>query len=167
MIKNRKEARMRSFANRQDAIDFSVTGITRLPTQPSNSVHKPLQQQEQRPDLEITADQSPGMNGEASLTICVKSPPPTPVVVSDKPAFRSLKSQELVLFRKMIEQGKLDAVADAVWKNPRYLIGSGDTPTILKVNFYLFLHLLNSNFIRKLSVSSRKVFATMHCTLLL
>lgn len=133
MIKNRKEARMRSFANRQDAIDFSLTGITRLPSQSSNSVHKPLQQQEQAPDLEIAGDQSPGMNGQASLTICVKSPP-TPAVVSDKPAFRSLKSQELVLFRKMIEQGKLDAVAEAAWKNPRYLIGSGDTPSILKVS---------------------------------
>lgn len=144
MIKNRKEARMRSFANRQDAIDFSQTGITRLPSQSSNSVHKPLQQQDQHQqpptDLEISADQSPRVNGEASLTICVKSPPPPPTTpASDKPAFRSLKSQELVLFRKMIEQGKLDAVADAAWKNPRYLIGSGDTPSILKVKKSHFL----------------------------
>lgn len=143
---------MRSFASRQDAIDFSVTGITRLPSQASNSVHKPLQQQEPTMTLErqIHANQTPGANGEVSLTIGVKQviasattaaekPTTTPVTdkptttANDKPAFRSLKSQELVLFRKMIEQGKLDAVVEAVWRNPRYLIGSGDTPTILKV----------------------------------
>ncbi|KAJ6637166.1 Ankyrin repeat and LEM domain-containing protein 2 like [Pseudolycoriella hygida] len=50
----------------------------------------------------------------------------------DKSPFRSLKSQELVAFRKSIEQGKLDVVHETIWDNPRYLIGSGDTPTILK-----------------------------------
>lgn len=43
------------------------------------------------------------------------------------------KSQDLVLFRKNIEQGHIEKVIDTIWKNPRYLIGAGDTPTILKV----------------------------------
>lgn len=50
----------------------------------------------------------------------------------DKPSFRGPKSQELVQFRKLIEQSKYDQVRDTAWKNPRFLIGSGDTPALLK-----------------------------------
>lgn len=129
MMKNRKEARMRSFTNRQDAIDYSITGITKFPSCASNSVHKPLQQQPPPPP--VILDQ-PSASGDVVLT--VKSPSiSSPSISADKPAYRGPKSQELVQFRKMIEQGKLDAVAETAWRNPRYLIGSGDTPSILKV----------------------------------
>lgn len=57
----------------------------------------------------------------------------------EKSLYRGPKSQDLVTFRKLIEQNKVDAVLETVWKNPRYLIGSGDTPTILKVFFFFFL----------------------------
>lgn len=57
---------------------------------------------------------------------------PAPSNTLDKSPFRGPKSQELVQFRKSIEQGKLDVVREIIWNNPRYLIGSGDTPTILK-----------------------------------
>ncbi|XP_037051918.1 ankyrin repeat and LEM domain-containing protein 2 isoform X3 [Bradysia coprophila] len=56
----------------------------------------------------------------------------SPSTVHDKSPFRGPKTQELVAFRKSIEQGKLDVVRETIWNNPRYLIGSGDTPTILK-----------------------------------
>lgn len=66
---------------------------------------------------------------------------PQPIVAADKSPFRAPKSQELVLFRKLIEQGKYDSVLQGIWRNPRYLVGSGDTPTILKESFrYNALH---------------------------
>ncbi|XP_014294980.1 ankyrin repeat and LEM domain-containing protein 2 [Microplitis demolitor] len=48
------------------------------------------------------------------------------------PAFKSLKPQELVVFRKLIETGDLEGVRKAIWENPRYLISVSATPTILK-----------------------------------
>uniref|UniRef100_A0A8D8R530 Ankyrin repeat and LEM domain-containing protein 2 n=1 Tax=Cacopsylla melanoneura TaxID=428564 RepID=A0A8D8R530_9HEMI len=48
----------------------------------------------------------------------------------EKPSpFKSLKSQELVKLRKLIEKG--NEVKKLVWENPRYLVSSGDFPTIL------------------------------------
>ncbi|XP_020300811.1 ankyrin repeat and LEM domain-containing protein 2 isoform X2 [Pseudomyrmex gracilis] len=49
--------------------------------------------------------------------------------------FKTLKSQELVSFRKLIENGDLESVKRAVWENPRYLISSGDTPAILQTGY--------------------------------
>lgn len=51
---------------------------------------------------------------------------------TEKPSFRGPKSQELVQFRKLIEQSKYELVRETVWRNPRFLIGSGDTPALLK-----------------------------------
>lgn len=63
-------------------------------------------------------------------------------VVSEKTtSFRGPTSQELVKFRKMIEQGDRESVENTIRSNPRYLISSGDTPTILKESFrYNGLH---------------------------
>lgn len=46
--------------------------------------------------------------------------------------FKAPISQELVKFRKDIEVGDFNAVVNAVGKNPRYLVSSGDTPAILQ-----------------------------------
>lgn len=171
MMKNRKEARMRSFGARFDAEEYSRFGYSK-PTQPTNTAPK-LQQQE--PDV-IEAVTTPTIvtsqpqdaaptNGNSSsssattehpetVVFVVPQPPaasPKSVVVvgvaaaaengtaskatangNDKPAYRGPKSQELVQFRKLIEQSKYDQVRDTVWRNPRYLIGSGDTPALLK-----------------------------------
>ncbi|KAK4887667.1 hypothetical protein RN001_003938 [Aquatica leii] len=48
------------------------------------------------------------------------------------PAFRGPKSQDLVKLRKNIELGLIDVVSTTIWENPRYLISSGDTPSILQ-----------------------------------
>lgn len=51
----------------------------------------------------------------------------------ERSVFSGPKSQDLVLFRKNIEQGNIHKVIETIWLNPRYLVGAGDTPTILKV----------------------------------
>ncbi|XP_026672779.1 ankyrin repeat and LEM domain-containing protein 2 isoform X2 [Ceratina calcarata] len=55
-----------------------------------------------------------------------------PVVEEKSSNFKAPKSQELVCFRKLVKDGDLYAVKSTVWANPRYLIGSGDTPAILQ-----------------------------------
>lgn len=56
------------------------------------------------------------------------------VVVGEKaPLFRAPKPQDLTALRKLIENGQLKLVEATVWANPRYLISSGDTPSILQV----------------------------------
>lgn len=56
-------------------------------------------------------------------------------------SFRGPTSQELVKFRKMIEQADIESARNLIWSNPRYLASSGDTPTILKESFrYNALH---------------------------
>lgn len=46
--------------------------------------------------------------------------------------FKSPTPQELVKFRTVIERGSKEEFQDVVFKNPRYLIGPGDTPVILQ-----------------------------------
>lgn len=49
----------------------------------------------------------------------------------EKSLFKAPKAQELVKFRKAIEISDLELVNKYVKENPRYLISSGDTPSIL------------------------------------
>ena len=57
---------------------------------------------------------------------------------SESSSFRGPKPQDLVKLRKAMESGDLDLVKSVVWSNPRYLIGSGDTPVILQVMGVLY-----------------------------
>ncbi|XP_067121785.1 ankyrin repeat and LEM domain-containing protein 2 [Centruroides vittatus] len=55
--------------------------------------------------------------------------------------FKAPKSQDVVKLRKAIEKGDADFFKHTVWSNPRYLISSGDTPSILQEGFrYNALH---------------------------
>lgn len=75
-----------------------------------------------------------GLDKSISVGSSSSSPCPTNQMANiEKSTYRGPKSQDLVLFRKLIEQGEIDQVVATAWKNPRYLISSGDTPTILKV----------------------------------
>jgi ankyrin repeat protein len=65
----------------------------------------------------------------------ILAPPPNilPVPRSlEKSNFPAPKSQDLVKFRKEIEQNNMAKVYDLIMSNPRYLVSSGDTPSILK-----------------------------------
>ena len=46
--------------------------------------------------------------------------------------FKTPTPQQLVKFRTIIERGTKDEFQEVVLRNPRYLIGSGDTPVILQ-----------------------------------
>lgn len=84
-----------------------------------------------------------GSEASTSSLLSTSSEPSlqSPTIPADKSPFRGPKSQDLVSFRKAIEQAKYDLVRETVWKNPRYLVGSGDTPTLLKESFrYNALH---------------------------
>ncbi|XP_010602543.1 ankyrin repeat and LEM domain-containing protein 2 isoform X2 [Fukomys damarensis] len=48
-------------------------------------------------------------------------------------SYKSPRTQDLTAkLRKAVEQGEEKAFSDLVWSNPRYLIGSGDTPTVVQ-----------------------------------
>lgn len=83
-----------------------------------------------------------GLEASAAANISTSDPTiQSPAIPNDKSPFRGPKVQDLVSFRKAIEQGKYDLVRETIWKNPRYLVGSGDTPTLLKESFrYNALH---------------------------
>lgn len=74
-------------------------------------------------------------NGKLSVNINVeglKSPSSLPIP-AEKSLHRSLSPQELVAFRKEIEQNNLSIVYQMIMENPRYLVSVANTPTILKV----------------------------------
>ncbi len=48
--------------------------------------------------------------------------------------FKSPRTQDMTAkLRKTVERGDEEAFRELVWDNPRYLIGSGDNPTIVQV----------------------------------
>lgn len=49
-------------------------------------------------------------------------------------SFKSPRTQDLTFkLRRAVEKGDSAAFSELVWNNPRYLIGSGDNPTIVQV----------------------------------
>lgn len=56
-----------------------------------------------------------------------------PETVGDSLPFKSVKVQDLVQLRRAIEGGNVEAIKSLVDSNPRYLVASGDTPTMLQV----------------------------------
>lgn len=55
-------------------------------------------------------------------------------------SFKSPRTQDLTSkLRRAAEKGDEVAFNELVWNNPRYLIGSGDNPTIVQVRTSLLL----------------------------
>lgn len=60
----------------------------------------------------------------------------SPVNLERANDFRSPRTQDLTAkLRNAVEKGDKEAFSRLVWANPRYLIGSGDNPTIVHVWF--------------------------------
>lgn len=104
VVKQYKRARFKAFTFYHEAVDFAVHGC-----------------------------EFPNNTSEDNL-FSVKSSTDSSQPIGEKPTlFRGPKSQDLVKLRKGIENGNLNFVHTTIWENPRYLISSGDTPSILQV----------------------------------
>lgn len=78
------------------------------------------------------------VHGADSLSTASEENAPVAPTVSqsdaEKPSlFKGPKQQDMVQLRRAIESGNLELVYKTVWDNPRFLISSGDTPSILQV----------------------------------
>lgn len=71
-----------------------------------------------------------GINGSFNQ----KSSTETAQIGEKASPFKGPKPQELVELRKAIESGNYKFVKETIWQNPRYLVSSGDTPSILQVD---------------------------------
>lgn len=62
---------------------------------------------------------------------------------AEKLPYSDVPTSELTKLYNLVEKGAEIEFERLVWSNPRYLISSGDSPTIVKVNFSLvyFTHL--------------------------
>lgn len=72
-----------------------------------------------------------------SLFFCLSTPDNMEVDTINREranSFKSPRTQDLTAkLRKAVEKGDEVAFSELVWNNPRYLIGSGDNPTIVQV----------------------------------
>ncbi|KAG8230607.1 hypothetical protein J437_LFUL004519 [Ladona fulva] len=101
-MKEYPEARFKVFHNWSDAEEFTKVGVG---------------------DLVDTRN----------MSVADKTDEAAKVITGEKTSsFKAPKPQELVQLRKTIEKGDVDKFLEIVWKNPRYLVSSGDTPTILQ-----------------------------------
>ncbi|XP_041786103.1 ankyrin repeat and LEM domain-containing protein 2 homolog [Anopheles merus] len=109
-LKVHKDARMKSFPSSEEAVYFYLHG----PADGGGSTG--------------------GGGGAAAAASLV--PPGSPIPPAErkvpKSPFIAPSSQKLVAFRKLIEANNVEEVRATIQQNPRYLISSGDTPTILK-----------------------------------
>ncbi|CAO1399721.1 unnamed protein product [Diamesa hyperborea] len=88
--------------------------------------------------------------GLSSIVQDVKSPLSQKSL--EKSNFPAPKSQDLVKFRKDIEANNIDKVYKTIWSNPRYLVSSGDTPSIMKEGpRYNALHIAAMNNLPKMA----------------
>uniref|UniRef100_A0A182LRY4 ANKLE2 third alpha/beta domain-containing protein n=1 Tax=Anopheles culicifacies TaxID=139723 RepID=A0A182LRY4_9DIPT len=104
-LKLHKDARMKAFSSSEEAVYFYLHG--------------------------------PSTEGAATVAgAAAAAAPGSPIPSADrkvpKSPFSAPSSQKLVAFRKLIEANNIEEVRSMIMKNPRYLISSGDTPTILK-----------------------------------
>lgn len=75
----------------------------------------------------------PNNNTTVSAPLLQKSTVENTAVGEKASPFKGPKPQELVELRKAIEAGNNKFVREIIWQNPRYLVSSGDTPSILQV----------------------------------
>ncbi|XP_018604925.1 ankyrin repeat and LEM domain-containing protein 2-like isoform X1 [Scleropages formosus] len=103
-------ARFKIYSNREDAEKFSK-GICDSCPSPCKSTPDGLPE---KPDR-LTSPEAEPLNGERANS------------------YKTPRTQDLTAkLRKAVEDGEQAAFKKLVWSNPRYLIGSGDNPTIVQ-----------------------------------
>ncbi|KAG7489696.1 hypothetical protein JOB18_018143 [Solea senegalensis] len=112
-VKTMKGARFKAFPNREDAEKFAKGVCDYFPS-PSKSIPNvsPV-----KPGLIVSKDnmEVDTINRERANS------------------FKSPRTQDLTAkLRKAVEKGDEVAFSELVWSNPRYLIGSGDNPTVVQ-----------------------------------
>uniref|UniRef100_I3JYL5 Ankyrin repeat and LEM domain-containing protein 2 n=1 Tax=Oreochromis niloticus TaxID=8128 RepID=I3JYL5_ORENI len=111
-VKTMKGARFKAFSNREDAEKFAKGICDYFPSPNKSICVSPV-----KPGLPISKDnvEVDTINRERANS------------------FKSPRSQDLTAkLRKAVEKGDEMAFSELVWGNPRYLIGSGDNPTIVQ-----------------------------------
>uniref|UniRef100_A0A673HIA6 Ankyrin repeat and LEM domain-containing protein 2 n=1 Tax=Sinocyclocheilus rhinocerous TaxID=307959 RepID=A0A673HIA6_9TELE len=115
-VKMMKGARFKAFSNREDAEKFAK-GICDYYPSPSKSTPcvSPV-----KPGLVFSKDHPSMMEADTINREKANS-------------FKSPRTQDLTAkLRKAVEKGDEMAFTELVWSNPRYLIGSGDNPTVVQ-----------------------------------
>lgn len=84
-------------------------------------------------EFSLNGSEYPNNNTTVNGSLLQKQSVENPSVGEKASPFKGPKPQELVELRKAIEAGNYKFVKDLIWQNPRYLVSSGDTPSILQV----------------------------------
>nr|XP_033810960.1 ankyrin repeat and LEM domain-containing protein 2 isoform X2 [Geotrypetes seraphini] len=113
-VKMMKGSRFKAFSNKEEAEKFA-RGICDYYPSPSKSL--PLSPGKQGPgcNRDNVASELEAINKERANS------------------FKSPRTQDLTAkLRKAVEKGDQVAFSELIWSNPRYLIGSGDNPTVVQ-----------------------------------
>ncbi|MBN3311661.1 ANKL2 protein, partial [Atractosteus spatula] len=115
-VKMMKGARFKAFANREDAEKFAKGICDYLPS-PSKSL---LCVSPGKPGMVFSKDVASSLEVETMNRERANS-------------YKSPRTQDLTAkLRKAVEKGDEATFTELVWSNPRYLIGSGDNPTVVQ-----------------------------------
>uniref|UniRef100_H3DH74 Ankyrin repeat and LEM domain-containing protein 2 n=1 Tax=Tetraodon nigroviridis TaxID=99883 RepID=H3DH74_TETNG len=119
-VKTMKGARFKAFSIREDAEKFA-RGICDYFLSPSKTVS-------------CVSPAKPGTVLSKGGLISPKDNMEVDTINRERAnSFKSPRTQDLTAkLRKAVEKGDREAFSELVWTNPRYLIGSGDNPTIVQ-----------------------------------
>ncbi|XP_027807813.2 ankyrin repeat and LEM domain-containing protein 2 isoform X1 [Marmota flaviventris] len=119
-VKMIKGSRFKAFPTREDAEKFA-RGICDYFPSPSRA-SSPLSPVRAAPLLS---------SGGLKDGLCLSEP--ETVNKERANSYKNPRTQDLTAkLRKAVEKGEEDTFSDLIWSNPRYLIGSGDNPTIVQ-----------------------------------
>lgn len=136
MLKRYRTGRLREFPSRQQAENYVKYGTSTIKP-PKRIARAKLARKSVQIATPAGCDQSRNVSSSASRVLTSAASGGN----SPNQSFRTPNRQEFIQFRKYIETGNYDDFKRAVWMNPRLLISSGDTPTILKdISRYNAMH---------------------------
>ncbi|XP_075688756.1 ankyrin repeat and LEM domain-containing protein 2 isoform X2 [Rhinoderma darwinii] len=116
IVKSLKGSRFKAFQAREEAEKFAI-GICDYYPSPSKS----------------SMSLSPVTLASGLLRDGFSAPDVESLNKEKANSFKSPRTQDLTAkLRKAVEKGDLATFSDLIWSNPRYLIGSGDNPTVVQ-----------------------------------